>query len=246
MIGSGERVAILGPNGAGKTTLALHLNGIHRPTDGAIRIGRVPVAGGTLPEVPRRVGMVFQDSNDQLFMPTVNDDIAFGPANLGLRGAALQERVDEALAAVNASYTADRPPSHLSSGERRRVAIATVLAMRPDILVLDEPAVGLDPSGRREMMSTLSGLEMTILVITHDLPLALELCDRTVIMCDGRIVRDGATTELLSDDRTPKRYRLEMPYAFRSVRPSPTGHHTGSSEMSGDSGIGMGVGIHQK
>ena len=246
MIGSGERVAILGPNGAGKTTLALHLNGIHRPTDGAIRIGRVPVAGGTLPEVPRRVGMVFQDSNDQLFMPTVNDDIAFGPANLGLRGAALQERVDEALAAVNASYTADRPPS---PSQQRGAAPGcdrhgSCHAPRYPRAGRARRRIGPLREARDDVNPLRSGNDH--LVITHDLPLALELCDRTVIMCDGRIVRDGATTELLSDDRTPKRYRLEMPYAFRSVRPSPTGHHTGSSEMSGDSGIGMGVGIHQK
>ncbi len=214
----GERVAVLGPNGAGKTTLALHLNGIRRLSDGEVRIGRTRVEDGTLAEVRRRVGVVFQDSNDQLFMPTVRDDVAFGPANLGLRGAELEERVAGALAAVNASHTAGRPPHHLSSGERRRVAVATVLAMCPDVLVLDEPAAGLDPAGRRELITTLSGLDMTLLVITHDLPLALELCGRSVIVSGGRVVADGTTAELLSDDQLLRRHRLEMPYAFGGLR----------------------------
>ena len=215
VVDEGERLALLGPNGAGKTTFALHLNGINQPREGSVRIGEVAVEESTLSEIRRRVGMVFQDSNDQLFMPTVADDVAFGPANLGLRGAALEQRVEEALAAVNASGTRDRPPHHLSGGERRRVAMATVLAMRPDVLVLDEPAAGLDPAGRREIISTLSALEVTLIVVTHDLLLALELCERSVIMDEGRIVAEGATPDLLADVRLLASHRLEMPYGFR-------------------------------
>ena len=212
-----QRLALLGANGAGKTTLALHLNGIHQPPEGTVWIGGMPVEESTLPEIRRRVGMVFQDSNDQLFMPTVADDVAFGPANLGLRGPDLEERVKEALAAVNASYTRERAPYHLSSGERRRVAIATVLAMRPDLLVLDEPGTGLDPASRRELISTLQRLPVTLLLITHDLPLALELCERSAIMDHGRIVADGETAHMLADAQLLGRHRLEMPYGFNGT-----------------------------
>src|SRR5690606_18885948 len=138
-VAPGERVAVLGPNGAGKTTLVLHLNGVLRPTAGTVEVGGLPVEGRHLREVRRRVGVVFQDPDDQLFMPTVRDDVAFGPANLGLRGAELDERVEAALAAVGLTSAADRPPHHLSGGEARRAALATVLAMAPDVLVLDEP-----------------------------------------------------------------------------------------------------------
>ncbi len=220
---AGQRVALLGPNGAGKTTLALHLNGINMPDQGVVRIGELTVAEQVLPEIRRRVGLVFQDAHDQLFMPSVAEDVAFGPANLGLRDAELDARVDEALAAVGASELRPRTPHHLSGGERRRVALATVLAMRPDVLVLDEPTSGLDPAGRRELVDVLSTLPMTQLVITHDLPFALELCARSVIIDGGRVVADAATAHLLTDDQLLGRHRLELPYGFdpRIVGPSP-------------------------
>jgi cobalt/nickel transport system ATP-binding protein len=214
-VDEGERVAVLGPNGAGKTTLALHFNGILRPAQGTIRIGELELSDDTVADIRRRVGLVFQDPNDQLFMPTVGEDVAFGPANLGLSGEELDHRVAEALSAVEASEMADRAPHHLSDGERRRVAIATVLAMRPDVLVLDEPSSGLDPAGRRELVATLQDLDMTHLVITHDLPLAIELCDRAVIIDDGRIVADAPTLDLLSDEATLEEHRLELPYGFQ-------------------------------
>ena len=207
----GERVAVLGPNGAGKTTLALHLNGIHKPDSGAVRIGGLAVAEPHLAEVRRRVGLVFQDPNDQLFMPSVGEDVAFGPANLGLRGEELEERVAEALAAVQATDLKSRPPHHLSSGEKRRAAVAAVLAMRPDALVLDEPTSGLDPAGRRELTDTLRALDMTMLAITHDLTLAARLCERSVIVDAGRVVADGPTADLLTDAETLTRHRLEPP-----------------------------------
>lgn len=210
----GERVALLGPNGAGKTTLALHINGILTAASGTVRVGDLDVDADSLTEIRRRVGLVFQDANDQLFMPTVRDDVAFGPANLGISGEALTERTKEALAAVDAEDLADRAPHHLSGGERRRAALATVLSMRPEILVLDEPTGGLDPAGRREVVNVLKALPITQLVITHDLPFALELCERTVIMDAGKVVADGGTADLLADPDLLHRHRLELPFGF--------------------------------
>lgn len=211
---AGERVAVLGPNGAGKTTLALHLNGIHRPTAGIVTIGETPVVEENLAEIRKAVGLVFQDANDQLFMPNVGEDVAFGPANLGLADAELEQRVKEALAAVGGEELANRPAHHLSGGERRRAALATVLAMKPEVLVFDEPSSDLDGAGRRELVSTLAPLPMTQIIITHDLPLALELCPRAVIMRDGRIVADGNTRSLLADRRILAENRLELPFGF--------------------------------
>ena len=218
----GERVALLGPNGAGKTTFVLHLNGI-LPGPGAdtargrVTVGGMPVEHGNracLAEIRRRVGIVFQDPDDQLFLPTVAEDVAFGPANLGLRGAELAERVDEALEAVGMSAHRDRAPHHLSFGQRRRVAVATVLAMRPEILVLDEPSSNLDPAARRELADILRTLPVTLLMVTHDLPYALELCDRAVILDSGQIVADGPTLDVLCDDELLAKHRLELPFGF--------------------------------
>ncbi len=211
---AGERVAILGPNGAGKTTLVLALNGINTPTRGTVRVAGTTVERPTLAEIRRRVGIVFQDPDDQLFMPTVRDDVAFGPANLGVRGVELAARTAEALDAVGMAHVADRAPHHLSFGERRRVALATVLAMRPDVLVLDEPSSNLDPSARRELAEIVLGLPVTILLVTHDLPYALQLCARSVVLNGGRIVVDGPTRDVLADRDTMAANRLELPYGF--------------------------------
>jgi cobalt/nickel transport system ATP-binding protein len=210
----GERVALLGPNGAGKTTLVLHLNGILRPREGTVEIAGLPVVKGNLTEVRRRVGIVFQDPDDQVFMPTVGEDVAFGPANLGLRGAELDARVQAALAAVGMEERRDRAPHHLSFGERRLVAIATVLAMEPEILVLDEPSANLDPVGRRELAEVLRRLGLTMLMVTHDLPYALLLCDRAVVMNRGRIAADGPIAEILSNTALMAANRLELPFGF--------------------------------
>lgn len=210
----GERVALLGPNGAGKTTLVMHLNGLLDAGIGDVSIAGLPVDKEHLREIRRRVGVVFQDPDDQLFMPTVRDDVAFGPANMGLSGDELNARVDHALELVEMSEFADRPPHHLSFGQRRRVAVATVLAMQPEILVLDEPSSNLDPASRRELADILKDLDITMLMVTHDLPYALELCPRSVVLSGGVIVADGPTREILLDEDLMKANRLELPYGF--------------------------------
>ena len=221
-VAAGERVALLGPNGAGKTTLVLHLNGILQPSAGAVEIAGLPVTKDRLPEVRRRVGLVFQDPDDQLFMPTVEADVAFGPRNAGLRGEELAERVAWALDQVGVAHLADRPPHHLSFGQRRRAAIATVLAMRPDVLVLDEPSSNLDPRSRRELAELLEDLHarlgLTLVMVTHDLPYALRLCPRSVILSDGRAVADAPTGEILADADLMHRHRLELPEGFDPAR----------------------------
>ncbi|MFJ3232471.1 energy-coupling factor ABC transporter ATP-binding protein [Streptomyces sp. NPDC086787] len=219
-MGRGERVALLGPNGAGKTTLVLHLNGILGGGSGKVTVAGMPVGKKHMAEIRQKVGIVFQDPDDQLFMPTVREDVAFGPAAAGLKGAALEERVRTALERVGMADFAERPPHHLSFGQRRRVAVATVLAMEPEILVLDEPSSNLDPASRRELADILRSLDVTVLMVTHDLPYALELCSRSLILSDGVIAADGPTGELLSDDTLMRAHRLELPFGFdpRSVR----------------------------
>ncbi|MCS7481409.1 energy-coupling factor ABC transporter ATP-binding protein [Umezawaea endophytica] len=211
----GERVALLGPNGAGKTTFVMHLNGVISGGSGRIEVAGMPVDKANLKEIRRRVGVVFQDPDDQLFMPTARQDVAFGPANFGLRGAELDERVRGALDAVGMGDFADRSPLHLSGGQRRRVALATVLACDPEILVLDEPSANLEPVARRELAEVLLGLDRTMLMVTHDLPYALQLCTRSVVIDDGVVVADGPTREVLADTELLAAHRLELPYGFR-------------------------------
>ncbi len=207
-VGAGERVAVLGPNGSGKTTFMLHLNGLLELQTGSITVGELEMVERNYREIRRRVGMVFQDPDDQLFMHSVRDDVAFGPANLGIDGAEREARVDASLAAVGAAELADRTPHHLSGGEKRRVAIATVLAMEPHLLVLDEPSSNLDPVGRRELAELLAGLGQTQLIVTHDLPFALATCPRSVILDRGRIVADAPTSELLENAPLLAAHRL--------------------------------------
>jgi cobalt transport protein ATP-binding subunit len=213
-IEAGERVAVLGPNGAGKSTLCLHLNGILRPTAGEVFIGGAAVTDAAVPEVRRRVGVVFQDPDDMLFMPTVAQDVAFGPANLGLSRDDIAHRVDDALAMVGMAAVKDRPPHHLSFGQRKRVAAAAVLAMQPEVLVLDEPSSNLDPRSRREFAEILAGLPQTLVMVTHDLPYALQLCQRAVIVDHGTVVADGPIGEILSDASLLSEHDLELPMGF--------------------------------
>ena len=210
----GERVAVLGPNGAGKTTLVLHLNGILQPGAGTVSVSGLPVVKDNLAEIRRRVGIVFQDPDDQLFMGSVRDDVAFGPRNLGVRGAELDRQVMTALDMVGMADFADRPPHHLSFGQRRRVAVATVLVMEPEIIVLDEPSSNLDPASRRELADILTGLDVTLMMVTHDLPYALQLCPRAIVLSDGIVAAEGSTFDILTDDALMKSHRLELPFGF--------------------------------
>ncbi len=210
----GERVALLGPNGAGKTTLVLHLNAILHPGSGSVTVAGLPANDENVHEIRRLTGLVFQDPDDQLFMPTVRQDVAFGPANFGVTGRELDDRVSDALQAVGMMGVADRPPHHLSLGQRRRVAVATVLAMQPEILVLDEPSSNLDPASRHELAHILEALDITMLMVTHDLPYALELCERSLVMNEGHIVADGPTAEILADRDLMRANRLELPFGF--------------------------------
>lgn len=208
-IEGGEKVALVGQNGAGKSTLILHLNGILRPKSGGVRVAGLDVTEKNLGRVRAAVGLVFQTPDDQLFSPTVFDDVAFGPIYQGLPEAEVRERVAQALADVGMEGFGPRVSHHLSIGQKKRVAIATVLVMQPEILVLDEPTAGLDPRSRRGLIHLLNKLPQTMLVSTHDLPMARELFKRTVVMDSGRIVADGKTSEILSDEVLLKKYGLE-------------------------------------
>mgnify|MGYP000312151290 FL=1 len=216
-INQGERVALLGPNGAGKTTLVLHLNGIIPTMQGQVRVAGEVVDSKnaeSIKSVRHKVGIVFQDPDDQLFMPTVGQDVAFGPYNAGLRGLELERAVKEALELVGMSEFIDRPPHHLSFGQRRRVAVATVLAMKPEILVMDEPSSNLDPAARRELAEIITSLDVTLLMVTHDLPFAHELCQRAVILSAGVVAADDEISRVLSNKQLLTANRLELPKGF--------------------------------
>ncbi len=212
-IEEGESVGLVGPNGAGKSTLLLHLNGILRGR-GEVRIFGLPVVRENLKEIRRRVGLVFQDPDDQLFSPTVFDDVAFGPLNMGLSPAEAEEEVRRALAMVGLKGMERRSAHHLSFGQQKRVAIATVLSMRPDILALDEPSSNLDPRARRELAELLQGLPVTKVVVTHDLPFVFQICERVVVLDGGRVAADGEAFSVLSDEGLLERHGLELPYGF--------------------------------
>lgn len=212
----GESVAVVGANGAGKSTLLSHLNGVLTPVSGTVRIGDYPLTKATLPQIRRSVGMVFQDPDDQLFMPTVFDDVAFGPLNMGIPEREVEERVMTALETVGASELKDRPPYRLSGGQKRSVAIATVLAMIPDILVMDEPSAGLDPFARRKLIELLHSFQHTKIIATHDLDLVLDLCERTIVLKDGLIIADGPTIDIFRNDELLMKGHLEKPFAMQS------------------------------
>ena len=209
-----ERVGLMGPNGAGKSTLILHLNGIYRNAK-AVRICEMPVTKPNLAEIRSLVGMVFQNADDQLFMPTVFDDVAFGPLNMGLGADEVRKRVTDALDAVGMAGIENKAPYHLSSGQKRAVAIATVLAMDPQVLALDEPVSGLDPRGRRRLIELLKSFEVTLLIASHDLEMVLELCERCILIDNGRVIADRPARELLSDASLLEAHGLEKPGSLR-------------------------------
>ncbi len=212
----GESVALVGENGAGKSTLLHHLNGFLEPAKGTVRIGDYPITRKNLQAVRRSVGMVFQDPDDQLFMPTVLDDVAFGPLNLGMPPAEAEAAAMEALLRVGAAHLGDRPPYRLSGGEKRSVAIATVLAMSPDILVMDEPSSNLDPRARQRLIDLLQTFTHTKIIATHDLDLAMDLCERTIVLHKGRITADGPTRKIFQNDALLESSGLARPLKMQA------------------------------
>ena len=215
-IAEGESLALMGPNGAGKTTLFLHLNGLLTGNSGIVRIFDTTLDGKkSLREIRRRVGIVFQNPEDQLFCPTVFDDVAFGPLNYGLPSDEVRLRVRNALEAVGMCGFEDRVPYHLSFGEKKRISLATVLSMNPDIILLDEPTSNLDPRARRKVMEVIGSLKLTKVISTHDLEMALEVCKRSIILDNGCLVADGPTPEILKDKAILEKHGLEVPYSLR-------------------------------
>jgi cobalt/nickel transport system ATP-binding protein len=221
-VAPGECVALLGPNGSGKSTLLLHLNGIlpeKLSGNGTVKILGEAVASENLEKIRRQVGLVFQDPDDQLFCPTVQEDVAFGPQQLGLTETEVATRVDKSLAQVGLAGFGHRATHHLSHGEKRRLCLAGVLACEPAILILDEPTSDLDPRGRREFKALLRQIPATKLIATHDLELAVELCPRAIVLNHGEIVADGPTMELLNDEALMLAHGLERPHILRHIHP---------------------------
>ncbi|MFZ2356729.1 MAG: ABC transporter ATP-binding protein [Candidatus Omnitrophota bacterium] len=215
-ISHGESVALVGENGAGKSTLLLHLNGYLTAWQGTIRIGDYPLNKKNLQAVRRSVGMVFQNPDDQLFMPTVFDDVAFGPLNLGFTQDEVERKVTEALRTVGVEHLSKRPPYKLSQGEKRSVSIATVLAMSPDILVMDEPTSSLDPQSRRRLIELLKTFHHSKIIATHDLDMAMDLCERIIVIHQGRVVADGPTQRIFQDEILLHSSGLEKPLRMQN------------------------------
>ena len=213
-IDQGESISILGPNGAGKTTLILHLNGILGKLSGEIEVSGLKYIPDNIDKIRKTVGVVFQDPDDQLFMPTVIEDVMFGPKNFGFTQKEAEENSLEALKMVGMEKFEDRAPHHLSFGQKRKVAIATVLASKPKLLVLDEPASNLDPTSRKDLIDILKSLNISLILVTHDLPMALEICERSLVLNEGEVKKDDLTINILKDERFMKKNRLELPYGF--------------------------------
>ncbi len=245
-IAAGECVGLVGPNGSGKSTLLLHLNGLLPETwtgGEAVLIGGVAVGPATLAQVRRKVGLLFQDANDQLFCPTVWEDVAFGPQQLGLAESEVRARVESALATAGLAGFGKRAPHHLSAGEKRRVCLAGVLACEPSVLVLDEPSSTLDPKGRRELRALLRQIPITKLIATHDLELVVELCGRVVVLDGGTIVAQGPTVEVLADEALMLRHGLERPHALQHRHPhGPEADVAGEAVPPREAGITPGSG----
>ena len=219
-VGAGEKVGLVGPNGAGKSTLLLAVAGF-LPAEGYIRVAGHTLTPSTARDVRRHLGLVFQDPDDQLFMPRLGEDVAFGPQTMGLEPAEVEARVHEALESVGLAGCEDRSPHHLSQGEKQRAAIATALAMRPQVLALDEPTAGLDPRARQRLMELLEGLANTLLVVGHDLDLMLRVCGRAVLLDQGKVAADGPARTILADRVLLESHGLELPLSVASAREGP-------------------------
>tara|TARA_B100000519_G_scaffold48228_1_gene38811 strand:+ start:360 stop:1106 length:747 start_codon:yes stop_codon:yes gene_type:complete len=213
-LSKGERLAVLGPNGAGKTTLILHLNGILGDLNGQITLNNNSFSEENISKIRKSVGLVFQDPDDQLFMPTVLEDVMFGPKNFGFSDELVKKNSMKALEQVKMLQFIDKPPHHLSFGQKRKVAIASVLASEPELLVLDEPSSNLDPASRRELIDILKNLDVSIILVTHDLPMALEICNRSVILNNGKITANDETYKILKNEKVMADNRLELPFGF--------------------------------
>ncbi|MPW26780.1 ATP-binding cassette domain-containing protein [Alkalibaculum sp. M08DMB] len=212
----GESVAIIGSNGAGKSTLLLTLVGILFPSSGKITIGDVPVTKQTLSLIRQKIGFTFQNADDQLFNGSVYDDVAFGPRNYKLSESDVEKKVSKALEIVGITHLRDRPPYKLSGGEKRSVSIAAVLSMDPDILLMDEPSAALDPKSRRRLINLLLDFKHTKLITTHDLDMVLDVCDRTIVLGNGKILADGSTVDILNDEKLLDECGLEKPLSLQS------------------------------
>ena len=213
-INKGDTLGVLGPNGAGKTTFILHLNGILGNLDDSIYINNLSINEDNLKKIREKVGIVFQDPDDQLFMPTVLEDVMFGPKNFGYTNEEAESKAIEALEKVKMKEFLNKPPHHLSFGQKRKVAIASVIAINPELIVLDEPSSNLDPASRRELIEILKNLDVTIILVTHDLPMALEICDESIILNNGEIKTRDKTYTILTNEEIMKENRLELPFGF--------------------------------
>lgn len=222
-ISHGESIGLIGANGAGKSTLIMHLNGSFLPCSGSINVGNIVLTKDTCGQVRRSVGLVFQNPDDQLFMPRVYDDVAFGPLNLGWDPLQVKGKTEEALETVGCLHLKDRPPHRLSMGQKRAVSIATVLSMDPDILVMDEPSSNLDPKSRRQLITLLKNFKHTRIIASHDLDLVWETCKRTLVLSRGHLIADGPTTEILRNDLLLETNNLERPLCLQDPPPEPAG-----------------------
>jgi cobalt/nickel transport system ATP-binding protein len=211
----GDSVGIIGPNGAGKSTLINHLNGCLLGTSGCIKVGDIVLDRRTRREIRKQVGVVFQNPDDQLFMSRIYDDVAFGPENLGLSGEVLEKRVREALQMLNIWDLRNKPPHQLSDGQKRAGAVATVLSMHPNVLVMDEPASNLDPKNRRKLIDFLNNFHHTKIIVSHDLDFIWDTCERTILLVNGRVIKDGKTSDILKDKETLESCSLELPLRFQ-------------------------------